>query len=387
MKNVPNFDEIINRQGSDSMKWDLYGEDILPLWVADMDFRSPKPVIKALQDKIAHGIFGYPKTNEKLLEVIVEWVEQSYSWKISAEDIIILPGVVPGLNLAAQALTKPGDSLLIQSPVYGPFHKIANNANIEQLDSPLRYDQNAGYSIDFDDFKSTIKKNTRIFYLCNPQNPTGRVFNRDELETIADICLKNKTIICSDEIHCDLVYSESKHIPIASLNPEISQNVITYIAPSKTFNIAGLKASVAIIQNHKLRDKIIQAQRGVVHWINSLGQTGMQAAYANGKEWLNYLLLYLEDNRNFLFNYINEYLPEISFVKPEGTYLGWLDCNKLNIDKEPHKFFLENAKVALNDGAWFGKEGKGFVRLNFGCPRETLKEALERMSNSLQEIG
>ncbi len=386
MNKQPDFDQLINRRGTHSIKWDRYGEDILPMWVADMDFRSPQPVIEALQKKVSHGIFGYPFIDDQTLETIKIWIQRAYHWKVNPEDIVLMPGVVTGLNLAAQTVSRPGESLLIQTPVYGPFHHVAENAGLRQLDSPLLYDKHTGYSIDFDHFRETLREDTRLFLLCNPQNPTGRVFDKNELEQIAQICMKNGTVICSDEIHCDLVYSNANHIPIASLSPEIAQQTITLIAPSKTFNIAGLKASIAIIPNKELREKFITAKRGLVGWINTLALTAMIAAYTNGDTWLESLLKYLEANRDYLEKYLRQNLPELAFVKPQGTYLAWLDCSSLGLDVPPSDFFLQQAKVAMNDGAWFGDNGKDFVRLNFGCPRKTLDRALGRIHEAVEVL-
>ena len=385
MNNQPNFNEIINRRNTGSAKWDRYGEEILPLWVADMDFKSPQPIIDVLMKQVSHGIFGYPIVAQQTMEIVKDWIERAYQWQVDLEDLVLLPGVVTGLNLAAQAVTKPGDSLIIQSPVYGPFHSVAKNAGIEQLDSPLVYHKETGYTIDFDHLQHTFQNNPKLFLLCNPQNPTGRVFKKDELEQIADLCLQHDTVICSDEIHCDLIYSESKHIPIASLDPSIAQKTITLIAPSKTFNIAGLKASVAIIPNKELRQRFIEARRGLVSWLNSLALVALEAAYKEGDQWLKQLLIYLEENRDYLFNFVRENLPGISLVKPEGTYLAWLDCSELDLPTKPSDFFLEHAKVAMNDGAWFGSQGKDFVRLNFGCPRSTLNEGLKRIEKAIKE--
>ena len=239
------------------------------------------------------------------------------------------------------------------------------------------------YSVNLEAFEAALTGRTRIFMLCNPHNPTGRVFRKDELEAMADICLKNDIIICSDEIHSDLVFSGNKHIPIASLSPEIAAKTITLIAPSKTFNIAGLKASVAIITDEELRKQFDGARKGLTGWVNLLGMVAMEAAYDQGEAWLDTLLPYLEANRDYAFDFINNELPGVKMAKPEGTYLAWLDCQKAEIEGKPSQFFQEHAKVAMNDGAWFGQGGEGFVRLNFGCPRSMLEESLDRMKEAL----
>jgi cystathionine beta-lyase len=260
---------------------------------------------------------------------------------------------------------------------------VAKNASLIQQEMELTRYANRQYSIDMDAFEAAISGRTRIFMLCNPQNPTGRVFRQDELEEMAEICLRNDIIICSDEIHNDLIFPGSRHIPIASLDPEIAKNTITLIAPSKTFNIAGLEASVAIITDEELRKQFDGARKGLAGWINLLGLYAMQAAYEEGEPWLNALLKYLQTNRDYAFDFINSELPGVSMVKPEGTYLAWLDCREIDIDEKHNKFFKDHARVLMNDGNWFGKGGEGFVRLNFGCPRSMLERALIRMKEAI----
>jgi cystathionine beta-lyase len=241
------------------------------------------------------------------------------------------------------------------------------------------------YEIDFDLFEAAISDRTRIFILCNPHNPVGRVFTQVELERMAEICLRHDVWICADEIHCDLVFPDHPHVPIATLAPEIAQRTITLMAPSKTYNTAGLKCSVAIIENAELRKEFLAAQRGLVPWVNLLGQVAALAAYRHGREWLQQVLDYLASNRDFVMDYVNQRLPGLHMAQPEGTYLAWLDCRAAALPDSPHKFFLEEAKVAMNDGAVFGRGGEGFVRLNFGCPRATLQDALARMERALAE--
>jgi cystathionine beta-lyase len=378
-----NFDIVHNRRSSESVKWRYYDEDILPLWVADMDFHSPQTVIDALLNRVQHGIFGYPVLLDGIKESVISWLDRRHDWIIEPEDIVFLPGVVTGFNLAAQAFAEPGDGVFFQTPAYGPFFRVAGNANLLQQEMELTLSTDGKYIVDYDRFQQQITDRTKVFILCNPQNPTGRVFRDDELERMAEICLKNNLIICSDEIHCDIIYSGKKHIPIAALDPEIANNTITLIAPSKTFNIAGLKTSVAIIQNPELREKYLRAKRGLVSSINLLGLSATLAAYQHGESWLNELTTYLEGNRNYLVDFIKKEIPEIKISTPEGTYLAWLDCRDANFDDKPYQYFLNHARVALNDGEWFGNGGEGFVRLNFGCPRVTLIEALNRIKSSL----
>jgi cystathionine beta-lyase len=380
------FNTLPNRRNSECAKWNRFDEEVLPMWVADMDFLSPQPVINALKERIDHGVFGYSLPPNNLKESIVDWLAYRHGWQVNPDDLIFIPGVVSGFNLAAHAVTRPGDGFLVQTPTYGPFFGVANNAKLLQHEMELTCNQNGYYEIDMDAFKTALTGRTRIFMLCNPQNPTGRVFHKDELEAMAEICLKNDITICADEIHSDLIFSGQKHIPIASLNPEIAAKTITLIAPSKTFNIAGLDASVAIITNKTLRKQYESARQGLIGGVNLLGMVAMEAAYSHGEAWLKALLKYLETNLDYLYNYIKTELPEIKMAKPEGTYLAWLDCREVGIDGKPDEFFLKHAKVAMNDGEWFGKGGRGFVRLNFGCPYSMLVESLNRMKESISRL-
>lgn len=378
-----NFDSLPNRRESESAKWRVFGDDILPMWVADMDFRSPEPVIQALHDRIDHGIFGYPLHPEGTKEAVAAWLFNRHSWEVSLDDLILIPGVVAGFHLASHAVTLPGDGVIVQTPTYGPFFNVAGNVNLVQQEMEMVRGEDGQYKIDYHTFEACLTGRSRIFMLCNPQNPTGRVFHQDELEKMAEICLRNNIIICSDDIHSDLVYTGHKHIPIASLGPEIAAQTITLIAPSKTFNIAGLKASVAIITDKDLRKQFENARKGLLGNINLLGQYATRAAYQDGAPWLDALLAYLESNRDFLYQFIQNELPGIHMALPEGTFLAWLDCRRAGIEGSPSKFFQEQAKVAMNDGEWFGQGGKGFVRLNFGCPRSMLVESLRKMKNAL----
>jgi len=381
-----NFDTLPNRRTSECAKWNEYDEDVLPMWVADMDFRSAEPIIKAVRKRVDHGVFGYPLTTENLKESVLEWLDRRHGWQVSQDDLIFIPGVVTGFNLAAHAVTRPGDGVLVQTPTYGPFFSVAENVDLIQQEMELFPDKNGQYQVDVDAFQEAMTARTRIFMLCNPQNPTGRVFHKNELELMAEICIKNNVIICADEIHGDLIFTGNKHIPLASLDPEIARNTITLIAPSKTFNLAGLKASVAIITDKNLRKKFNEARQGLVGWVNLLGMVAMEAAYAHGESWLESLLVYLESNRDYVHNFIDNEMPGVRMAKPEGTYLAWLDCRNLNIEGKLDQFFRDHAKVAMNDGQWFGKGGQGYVRLNFGCPRSMLEESLNRMRSAIIQL-
>jgi cystathionine beta-lyase len=377
------FGQHIDRRYSDSIKWHYYDKDVLPMWLADMDFKSPDPVIRALHERVEHGVFGYGTAPPELREAIVERLQRLYGWQVSPKALVFLPGVVTGFNLACHAATSPGDGVLIQTPAYWPILSAPAGAGLTNDEMELTRAPDGRYEIDLDVFEKAITDRTRIFILCNPHNPVGRVFRREELEQMAEICLRHNIVICSDEIHCDLVFQGSRHLPMASLAPEIADQTITLMAPSKTFNLPGLKCSVAIVQNPELRKKLKSTHTGLVHGVNIMGYTAALAAYRYGQPWLDELLRYLEANLDFLLQYVETHLPGITMSRPEGTYLAWLSCHEAGIPGNPHEFFLQQARVAVTDGAIFGRGGEGFVRLNFGCPRSILTETLSKMKEAL----
>ncbi len=383
---IYDFDEVVDRKTSDSVKWGYYDSDVLPLWVADMDFRSPQPVIDALMERSAHGVYGYPLPDKRLKFLIAERLENLYNWHVKQEEIVLFPGVVNGFNNVIQAITTPGQGILMQTPVYPPFLIAPQNGGGIRQESQLKPDKNIRYEVDFDEFEQSIKETTGMFLLCNPHNPVGRVFTEEELSKMAEICLRYGVAICSDEIHCDLLFDDNKHIPIASLSEEIARNTVTLMAPSKTFNVAGLECSFAIVQNEEYRKQIEKAAKGLVSHVNIFGYIAATAAYENGQEWLDQLLVYLTNNRNYLVSYIQENIPQIKVNNPEGTYLAWIDCRSLPNSENPYQFLLKKARIALNDGGTFGSGGEGFVRLNFGCTRALLEEALDRMKNAIDNI-
>lgn len=382
------FDNFPNRRPTNSVKWKAFDEDVLPMWVADMDFLSPPAVIEALQQRVAHGIFGYTYEPQELRELIVERLDRLYQWKVQPEAIVFMPGVINGFNLACRmiSLQNPDSQVIVQPPVYPPFLVAAEHNGLQRLDIPLVDDGHGYYEIDFQAFEAALNPVARLFILCNPHNPVGRVFTQEELTRLAEICLRHNITICSDEIHCDLIFSSQRHIPIASLTPEIANQTITLMAPSKTFNIAGLESSYAIIPNPEMRAAYQKAKAGLNGHINLLGVSATIAAYRDGQEWLTELLTYLESNRDLLANFVNQNLPGLKMASPQGTYLAWIDCRESNIPGNPQKFFLDQARVALNHGVDFGLGGEGFVRLNFGCPRNLLEEGLQRMRAALLEI-
>jgi cystathionine beta-lyase len=386
------FDHVPDRRPTDSIKWNKYRADVIPLWVADMDYTAAEPIQRALRVRIEHGVYGYPDTHSSLgmfsdlRDMLVERMQRLYNWQISAEDLLFLPGVITGLNLTCHAVAEPGGNVLVQTPVYPPFLNVAQNAGMECNDVELER-RNGHYEIDWEAFEGRLNKQTKLFILCNPHNPVGRVFRRDELKRMAEICLRNGVMICSDEIHCDLLYKGKKHVPIASMDTEIAKNTVTLMSPTKTFNIAGLQCSFAIVQNQALRQKLEQAMKGLVIWVNLIGLTAALAAYREGQEWLEQALHYLEGNRNYLYEYVRDQLPMLQMIKPEGTYLAWLDCRNAGIQGSPYEFFLKEARVGLNDGATFGGGGEGFVRLNFACSWVLLTMALERMKSAIDRVG
>lgn len=384
------FDRIIDRRYTDSEKWTRYAEDVLPLWVADMDFVSPEPVVRALRKYVDRGLFGYASgAVPELREVIVQRLQRLHNWKVQPDALVFVPGVVVGYDAACHAVLGSDDGLLIQTPVYGPFLHAAEWSGAMYQEMKLTRGSDGRYFVDLDRFKTSITDTTRAFLLCNPHNPVGRVFTPQELEAMADVCLRRNLTIISDEIHGDLIFSGFKQTPIASLSPEIEAHTVTVMAPSKTFNIPGLGCAVAIIPNKELRRQYQVSHKGLLGHVTNLGYVGALAAYRDGQEWLDQCLHYIEANRDFLYRYLAANMPQIGISPMEGTYLAWLDCRQAGIpaDVAPGKFFLEQAKVALNEGAAFGKGGKGFVRMNLGCPRATLEQALGRMQAALDRLA
>lgn len=385
-----NFDKVINRTDHSSAKWLYYGPDKLPLWVADMDFVSPEPVTRALHERVAHGVFGYTLPPPELSEIICQRLEDLYDWQVTPQEILYVPGLVPGFNIACRAIGEPGDEVLVQTPVYPPFLSAPANQKRKLITAELAMNQNGSvirFEIDYDVFESAITPKTRLFILCNPHNPVGRSYTWEELTRLAEICRQHDMIICSDEIHCDLLLGDTKHIPIATLSPEVAQQCITLLAPSKTYNLPGLGCGFAIVQNPKLRKQMKQAMAGITGHVNVMGYTAAIAAYTEGNEWLAQVLNYLKDNRDFAVDFVRDKLPGVTTTVPEATYLTWLDCRQTDIENNPHRFFLDQAGVALNDGIDFGPCGQGFVRLNFACPRSVLAQALEQMRQALKSTN
>jgi cystathionine beta-lyase len=381
------FDVVVDRRGSDSEKWSAYGEDVIPLWVADMDFRAPAPVLIALHRRLEHGVLGYPHEPDSLREMVAQRMMKRYGWSVSPEACIPIPGVIPGFNVACRALAQQGDAALVFPPVYSPILSAPAQAGLERTDVELVRGADLQYRVDLDGLSAAMTPRTRLILLCNPHNPVGRAFSANELAQIADCCLANDVLICADEIHSDLIFSDCRHTPIASLAPEVEARTVTLIAPSKTYNIPGLKIAFAIIPNAGLRKRFQATRSGLVTEPNLLAMVAAEAAYGAGDEWLTDCLSYLEANRDYLMEFIAERMPGIRAIAPEATYLAWLDCSGLGLAQGAYRFFLEQARVALSDGPIYGRGGAGFVRLNFGCPRSTLAAGLERMAAALAALA
>lgn len=381
------FDTIVPRRGIGSAKWELYPEDVLPMWVADMDFRSPEPVIRALHERVEQGTFGYAVPPAQLAEVICARLARLYNWTVTPEEIVYLPSLVAAINVLCRAIGEPGDHVLTLTPAYPPFLSApANHGRVcDTLElSCTRHDRILSYHLDLDAFAGALHERTRLFLLSNPHNPVGLAYDAATLRAMAEACLRNGTLICSDEIHCDLLLGETRHIPLATLGPEIAAQTITLLSPSKSFNLPGLGCGIAVVPSAELRARLARASAGIVPYVNAMGFAAALAAFSQGDPWLAALRTYLTANRDYYVQYLVELMPRLRTTAPEATYLGWIDCREAAIDGSPYRFFLEQAKVALSDGAAFGAGGAGFVRLNFGCPRTLLSEGLERMRAALE---
>jgi cysteine-S-conjugate beta-lyase len=373
------FDEIIDRRGSSSEKWDKYrGRDIIPLWVADMDFRSPPAIIEALHERVSHGVFGYTSAPESLGDAVVDALQAEYGWQVREEWITWLPGLVTGLNIACRAVGAPEDEVITFTPVYPPFMSAPPLSGRKAVLVPLLL-QGGRWGFDLEALERAVTPRTRLLLLCSPHNPVGRVWTRLELAALADFARRHDLVICSDDIHAGLVLDEAtRHIPIATLSPDADRRTITLLAPSKTFNVPGLGCSFAVISDDSLRRAFRKAMGRIVPHVNLLGYTAAEAAYRHGEEWRQELLAYLRGNRDLVAQEVGQ-MPGLSVAHVEATYLSWIDLRGREI-VDPVRFF-EEAGVGLSGGADFGLPG--FVRLNFGCPRALLAEALRRMRVAL----
>lgn len=379
-----NFDEIVDRTNTNSLKYDgrkmFFGkEDILPLWVADMDFRTPDFIVDAIRKRAGHEVFGYTFRPESYTQSIVNWLKRRHNWEIKPEWISFSPGVVAGITLAIEALSKPGDGVIVQPPVYFPFFDSVKGTGREMIENPLK-PENGRYYFDLEDLKQKIKPNTRLLLLSNPHNPGGMAWNEKELTALAQICLENKIIIISDEIHSDLIFDGFRHTPLAGISDEIAQNSVICMSPSKTFNTAGLTTSFLVIPNKRhfvAYERVMRLPH--LHMGNIFGAVALEAAYTHGDEWLAQLIQYLQDNYKLLEDFFKANFPEVKVMRPEATYLIWIDFSAFGLSDELLNQKLIDAGVGLNRGAQFGKQGSGYMRINIGCTRATLEEALLRI--------
>jgi cysteine-S-conjugate beta-lyase len=376
------FDEAIDRGSSDSIKWQKYkGRDIIPMWVADLDFRSPPEVIDALQQRAAHGVFGYTRPQEDLNEVVIEHLNRAYDWQVSPAWIVWLPGLVSGLNVTCRSIGRPGEAIVTHIPAYPPFLSAPRLAQ-RRLHTAALENPGDRWQFDFNAWRDNLPADAAGYILCNPHNPTGRVLSRSELTQLAQICLERRMTICSDEIHCDLILSqECRHIPLASIDPEVAENTITLMAPSKTYNIPGLGCAFAVIANDALRRRFKQTMEGIVPHVNVMGLAATKAAFQHGGAWLKAMIEYLWANRDLVHDRVNK-TSGLRMSPIEATYLAWIDVTQLGLT-EPATFF-EQAGIGLMDGADFGMSG--YVRMNFGCRQKLLRKALDRLCDAVAAI-
>jgi cystathionine beta-lyase len=377
------FDTPVQRAGTDSQKWQKYaGRDVLPLWVADMDFPSPPAIVAALRRRADHAVFGYARPVKSQVDAVVAAMESRYGWRIDPAWLVWLPGLVVGLNVTAQAFAQPGDEVLSLAPVYPPFMSAPKNSGRVAVTVPFVL-RDGGWTIDWDALGRAVTPRTKMFFLCNPHNPLARVWRRDELSRLAEFCLRHNLLLCSDEIHCDLILDPAlPHIPTGTLGTEIAKRTITLMAPSKTYNVPGLGTSFAIIPDAALRAQFVRATAGIVAEVNALGYAACEAAYRDSEPWRQALLAYLRGNRDHLLDFVARELPGVRVEAPiEATYLAWLNVSALGL-ADPVAHF-ETHGIGLSDGANFGSPKGTHVRLNFGCPRATLTTALRRMQSAL----
>lgn len=376
-----NFDTCPDRNGYGSLKWDKYkGRDILPLWVADMDFTSAPEIIAALQQRLDHGIYGYTVPYEAPVQAVLNYLDRQHGYSAKAHWLNFLPGLVPAINLCCHAFVAKDESVMTATPVYPPFLGAPDYANRELIKVPLCLDSTDQWTLDFDAMEAAVKPNTKLFILCSPHNPVGRVYTKEELTQLGNFCEKHDLILISDEIHCDLVFDASaKHIVTAKLSETLAARTVTLMAPSKTYNLPGLACAFSVIEDSKLRLQFQKTIRGIITEVNCFGYAGCEAAYNHGEPWRQQLIQYLRGNYELISKFLKEQIPAITFRPMESTYLAWFDVTKLELDT-PVKFFEDNG-VGLSDGTPF--DGIQHVRLNFGCPRSRLLEGLEKMEAAI----
>lgn len=386
-----NFDEVIDRSNNRSSKYDerkkKFGtEDVIPLWVADMDFKTAKPIIDACKNKAEEGIWGYTSRPESYFEAVKDWEKKRNDWNVDTKFMSWSLGVVPAMSAIINIFSKKGDKVMIQTPVYSEFYDITEALEREVVENQL-VEKNGVWTIDFKDFEQNVKS-CSIFLLCNPHNPLGIVWEIEELKKMAEICIKNNVLIISDEIHSDLIFHGKKHTPTARISKEISDNVITCVSATKSFNLAGLQASTTIFPNLEMKEKFDKFWNSMdIHRNNAFSSVAMEAAYREGEEWLDQLLEYISDNFDFIKKYCEENIPKIKPNIPDATYLVWLDCRELGFSNEElRNFMVNNAKLGLNEGCSFGRSLTGFMRLNAACPRATLECALKQLKIAVDKI-
>ncbi|MGQ1910227.1 MalY/PatB family protein [Marinifilum sp. RC60d5] len=387
-----NFDEIIERKNTNSIKYDkltqYFGkENLLPLWVADTDFKVPTCISEAIIKRAKHEIYGYSYRSEECIRSVQKWLSKRHHWEVKEEWITSSPGVVTALTLILMSLTEKGDKIAVQAPVYHPFFHVVNDTERTLVHNPLIKTKNS-YEMDFEQLEQLAKEGLKAIIISNPHNPIGKVWKEKELLRLGEIAKKYNFLVISDEIHQDLIYKAYKHIPLASLSEDLAQRTITCIAPSKTFNVAGLASSVIIIPNVELKknyDKLLSAMH--LGSGNIFGHIAMQAGYEHGEEWLEQLIDYLQNNVNFVREYLSKNIPNIKLIEPEATYLLWLDCRELGLSSDKlNQLFIDTAEVALNNGKTFGKEGEGFMRLNIGCPISVLEKGLNKIKTAVNSL-
>ena len=384
-----NFDELINRKGTECKKWDTYADDVIPMWIADTDFKCPQPVIDAMVKRAEHGIYGYPVNDKNFEEAIVNWQKKRFGWKIEAEWVEYTPAVIPAIVYAIYAFTNPGDNIVIQMPAYHPFHAIIPNNGRYILGNNLILQEDGSYEIDFENLESLLsQKRTTMFLLCSPHNPTGKCFTRAELNKISELCLKHNVFVVSDEIHSDIIYKGSKHIPFGSLSQEAADNCVVCVNPSKTFNIAGVRTGAAVIPNRRNHDLFYAPLENLKAYGRTIfGTLPIEISYNECDYYADQLLEYLEGNLEYLKKFLAEKIPKIKIGHPQATYLIWLNCKDLNMEPAKlQKFFIEEAKVAMNEGSTFGTGGAGFMRMNIACPRARLVKALNQIEESVNML-
>lgn len=386
------FDELVERRGTHSIKWDALTEnfgrdDLLPMWVADMDFRTPDFVLEAIRARLEHGVLGYTMAGQDWSQAIVNWLAHRFGWQVSPENLCFVSGVVRGQAHALQCFTQPGDSVLILSPVYHPFYHVTSQLGRRVVASSLCLD-NDEIAIDFDVFARDVR-GCRAMILCNPHNPGGRVWTREELERIADICYNEQVFVISDEIHADLTLLPYRHWPFAMVSEKAAQNSLTLMSPSKAFNMPGVASSYAVVMDAELNQRFKQFMAaGEFDCGHLFAYDTLVAAYTHGEEWLHSLLHYIQGNIDFVEQFLREEMPQISMIRPQASFLIYLNCSKLHLSQpELVRLFLDQAHLALNDGSMFGKEGVGYMRLNVGCPRSVVAQALQQLKNALHTLG